>query len=212
MLGASAGRLPNGGCARCGREPTERFRFKANSGFLFFRKMYEFDGNLCAVCATGVFREFQAHNIIRGPWGIVSFFASIEYLRANLTGYRKVLSSLAPPKATGPAIDEQMRGKPIHTRPLVWLVTAVVAAFIVMVAYSLVSSPDATQPFPTESSVWQEGACVDFGGDLVKIVSCSSSARDGQITAVVSSEAQCPRSSDYYVELNGGSVACISTP
>ncbi len=63
-----------------------------------------------------------------------------------------------------------------------------------------------TEPFPE----WEVGYCVEeLLGNIVQPVSCSSPRADYEIHAVVSTESQCPFRSEYYAELDDGTVACF---
>jgi hypothetical protein len=213
-------------CEICGRKPTQTYSFTSNSGFIVARKVWGFDGRLCGVCSEGMFREFQARNITRGPWGIFSFFAAIWYLISNATGYYS--KARQPPIPNDPAIDSRLRGRPIFGRPAV-LVSLAIVGFI---AYAMLgdlaesstgsfdqiantpinNTPVITQPPATfEQLDWQEGTCVTFSGDLVSLVSCSGINVDGQIVAMVSDADFCPLHAEWYVEVTFNEVACIET-
>src|SRR5690606_8935199 len=127
-------------CAVCGRQPTATFNFRSNSGFVFARRVFEFDGKLCEVCAQGMYREFQTRNITRGPWGLISFFASIGYLFHNSTEYKKA-QRLKAPTPSDPAFDNGLRGRSVFSRPTVWLSLSI----IVLVAFNVLSDLDTSR-------------------------------------------------------------------
>jgi hypothetical protein len=213
------------GCRVCGRLPAEEVSYRANAGFILWRQVYGFEGPLCRSCGKGMFREFQARNIVRGPWGLISILAAAWYLLSNLVAYWGHHQGLGEPYPQDEAADRALRGRPVFLRPAVLLLLGlVVGGFL----YAANSHDDNTSYIPTSPSTnygttrpvtydvpdtpsWEEGACVDFSGDWVEPVSCSSGLVDGRVVDMVSSSYYCPASTDYYVTLSGSSVACISS-
>jgi hypothetical protein len=218
-------------CEVCGRKPTQTYNFKSNSGFILARQVWGFSGRLCGVCSQGMFREFQARNITRGPWGIVSFFATIWYLITNSTGYYS--KSKLHPSPADPIIDASLRGRSIFARPTV-LVSLAIVGFIGFAVFGglaessnstgfsqtvnnptqnspTATSPSATQPAtPVQQLDWVVGTCVTFSGDLVTLVPCSNFNVDGQITNITTDAAACPVSAEWYVEVTVSRIACIA--
>ena len=118
-------------CEMCGRQPAQTFTFMANAGFLLYRREYRFEGTLCRVCAEGTYRDYQARNLARGPWGILSILATAMYLAANWGTLTS--SQLASPTPQDPVVDAGLRGRPVSARPGVWLSLAGLAVLIVAV-------------------------------------------------------------------------------
>lgn len=122
--------------------------------------------------------------------------------------------------------DATRRGNPAYARPVFWLAAAVVAAVIVVASTTVSSLVTLNSDVPTanaatsvtaprtisESMYWVEGACVRFSADSADTIPCSWPERDGQVSAVVSGKHRCPWGDEFSVELDDGSVACISTP
>ena len=69
-----------------------------------------------------------------------------------------------------------------------------------------ITSPQVNIPQPD----WGTGWCVDFVGEWVNPVSCSSTNADGTIVSMVSDERLCPTTAEWYVEVSVLQVACIS--
>lgn len=199
--------VPTGGpgtaCQVCGRAPTQPFSYRANAGFLVFRQSYEFEGNLCKHCAVGTYREFQARNIARGPWGFISFFAAIIYLFTNLWAVRAA-RAMDPPMAYHPTADGDLRGRPVFLRPTVLAAIAVVAFFFY---YNI------TSPAPVTEAVgdWSTGSCIAQAGDadLVYPVECGSGMTIGWVATTVATDASCPTATEMYVDVTPTEVACI---
>ena len=56
---------------------------------------------------------------------------------------------------------------------------------------------------------WVQGGCVDVGSAFVTPVNCFSPSANGEIVEITFSDANCPFSAEYYVDLDDGRVACI---
>lgn len=204
------------GCQVCGRQPVERFSFKANSGFLLARRVYEVAGNLCSTCATGVFREMQAHNITRGLWGVISLFMAPIYLISNWINYSSNRDGLGPPTPYDQIYDQTTgRGKPVFSRVSVLIVVALLAFVGYSVFQDIQADVSATTPTDSSSTIdvtdpdagWVVGACADVTGEQVRLTSCTSFA-DARIVETPMNEQSCPIETDFYVELSRG-VACF---
>ncbi|NND02728.1 MAG: hypothetical protein HKN91_08075 [Acidimicrobiia bacterium] len=196
--------------------------------------MTGFDGMLCRVCAKGAFREFQARNITRGWWGIVSFFATILYLLRNGWLYSFKKNSVLPPQPSDPIADQVLSGRPVFARPSVVLLTV---GFVVLLVVGALTSepqpvaaldnrpgttaPPPTQPIRTTTSFttpttlpaslgWTEGACLEFMGSMAAPVPCTSGSADGVIVGIRSDELLCPSNAQYTVDLEFGQIACIA--
>jgi len=219
-----------GGCAVCGRGPVNAVSYRANSGFVLWRRVYGFDGDLCRACGQGMYREFQARNITRGPWGIISVFAAVWYLLRNTVqhlGHRRGLDAPFPPDE---AADVALRGRPVLRRPAVLVVVGAIAALFVYSALSaddtesrwspqdttrttLVQTPGTVWSSTTISDreVWRVGTCVQFAtsGVMVWPVECSSPDVDGRVVRIASTASGCPASAEWYVTLENSTVACV---
>jgi curved DNA-binding protein CbpA len=190
-------------CRICGRGPAHYFSFTGNAGFVIFRRKYGFDGNLCRACSKGLFREFQARNITRGPWGIFSFFASIASLVTNLQHFKSGQMGLDNPIPRDWSADEKLSGRPIFSRPSVYVSLGVILYLLISIVGDATTSPSASFVTPTTSHVtattrrvttppattspalsWTVGQCVSYLGDLVSLTPCGASA-DGRILAIV---------------------------
>ncbi len=139
------------GCRICGRLPADEFTFSANAGFLIFRQVYRFEGRLCQVCAQGVYREFQARNITRGPWGIISFFAAIWYLLSNYAAING--KTLGTPIPQDTLLDTNLRGKPVFSRPAVWLSLSIIAILIFGAVSDAIGSSYSSRSVPVSVTV-----------------------------------------------------------
>lgn len=200
-------------CQICGRRPTGAFRFRSNSGFILARQVSGFDGLLCAPCSRGMYREFQARNITRGPWGFISFFAAIWYLMANANSYYS--TDVSAPQPADPLIDASLRGRPVFARGTVWI-SLIVIGFLFSSLFGSNVGNSQTAGFSNQTTSqsstpgWVVNSCVDFQGEMmVEPVSCGTSRSDGWIVNIVSNDGACPVRTDWYVDVSPGRVACI---
>jgi hypothetical protein len=75
---------------------TARVRYERNIGMLVLRQTRRLEANLCKTCVTSQFWDFQAKNLLLGPWGMISLILTPVYLIANTVAYtsaRRQLSS-----------------------------------------------------------------------------------------------------------------------
>lgn len=215
-------------CELCGRTPTAAFSFRSNAGFILARQVWGFDGRLCASCSKGMYREFQARNISRGPWGFISFFATIYYLIRNAVNFSQ--ANPPPAQPADPIADSALQGRPVFARLGPWITVGLLVlllgnAFtqattdapssmtdrVSGTSSNLSNSQSGSQTSgnsPARSLDWTPGTCVEFTGDIASLSLCSG-RHDGQITDIVSNPARCPSSAGWYVELTPTSFACI---
>ena len=74
----------------CGQvAPTFPIKFEKNTGLIVFRLKETLAGNLCWPCIQAAYKSSQAHNLLLGWWGIVSFFATLIYLGDNSATFRQ---------------------------------------------------------------------------------------------------------------------------
>lgn len=212
-------------CAGCNRHPTKPLRLKSHAGFLLWRTVGEIEQNFCKSCGTGVFREVQARNITRGPWGIISFFSSILALFGNAGRFSDFKGGLDEPEPHDAAADTAIKGRPILFRPAVLLVLSifVVAGFLLFnssssSSYSGTSSSNYTPPSVTKNAPppppvprtvgFSTGTCVTVDGNWVE-ESPTCSGADGTVVSVVSTPSSCPSNAGVYIERDDGRIACI---
>jgi hypothetical protein len=124
-------------CLQCGRLPTRRFELRSSQGRVFWSNVETFDGQLCTWCARGVFRDFQARNLVQGPLGFSSFFAAAGFLIANSFRMRKGISGLAAPEPAQPTLDRRLAGDSLISRPTVWIAVLGLAAVVTLVGVVL---------------------------------------------------------------------------
>jgi hypothetical protein len=202
-------------CAACDRYPTRPLRLKSHSGFLLWRTVSEIDQEFCRSCGTGIFREVQARNITRGPWGIISFFSTILALFGNTGRFATFKSGLDTPMPPHPVSERVFEGRPVLLRRNVIMVLGIIVAAIAFVvanisepSYSSSPPPESTTPAVTRAADFIEGSCVTIDGDWVtQAPSCTGA--DGAVSAVVADPDFCPSTSPSYIERSDGSFACL---
>jgi len=207
----------NDGCIVCGRLPSRRLVFRANSGRILWRKLDKIEGHLCKTCATGVYRAMQTRNLARGLWSIVSIFTTpIDLIRNWLT--RRKVSSMASPRPHDNAYDRGTGlGKPIFRSAGVW--TSIFAVVAVFTVGAFVFSSGGSSPEPdsevsqsTTTTVdphdgWIVGGCAEF--DVAgRIFPAECGDHFATVVALVDTAAECPDPTDFSVPLTEG-VACF---
>jgi hypothetical protein len=60
-----------------------------------------------------------------------------------------------------------------------------------------------------EAADWRVGACVVFEGSIANPVPCGSTEHDATVTRIVASETACPDTTEWWVEVDDQSVACL---
>jgi len=202
-------------CVSCSRYPTRPLRLKSHAGFLLWRTSGVLEQNFCRSCGTGVFREVQARNITRGPWGIISFFATIMALFGNIGRFTEFKSDLDSPTPPHPDADSVLEGRGVFRRPGVLIVLGIVIGAVLLVFSNLSqpstaapSSPSYTPPPVTRSVGFATGACVSFeDGWVTELPTCSGA--DGEVETVVSNPELCPEWDWSYLERDDGTYACL---
>lgn len=202
-------------CVACSRYPTRPLRLRSHSGFLLWRTSCELNGNFCRSCGTGVFRKVQARNITRGPWGIISFFATILALLGNTGRYSTFKAGIDRPTPSHPVSERVIEGRGILRRPGVLVVLGIVIAVGALVisnvsqpSYTGSSSPGYAPPAVTRTVDFTPGSCVAIEEGWVSgLPDCSGA--DGVVESVVSDPSDCSARSDSYIERDSGGYACL---
>ena len=73
---------------------TRSVTFHRNVGMLVARRSYSVKGELCKSCIHKRFWEFQAKNILLGPWGFLSLMLTPVLLVMNTGTYLAALYKL----------------------------------------------------------------------------------------------------------------------
>jgi len=199
-------------CVACGRYPARPLRLKSHSGFLLWRTSSELNERFCRSCGTGVFREVQARNITRGPWGIISFFATIMALFGNTGRFSTFKAGIDSPAPPHPVSESVLEGRGILRRPGVLVVLGIVIAVVALVisdasqpSYTGSSSPGYTPPAVARTVDFTAGTCVAIDDDWVSALPTCNGA-DGIVESIVSNPLDCPAS---YIERDSGGYACL---
>jgi len=85
-----------GQCQLCrNMRQTARVKFERNIGMLILRQTRRLEANLCKTCVTSQFWDFQAKNLLLGPWGMISLVLTPIYLVANTVAYTSARRQLS---------------------------------------------------------------------------------------------------------------------
>jgi hypothetical protein len=202
-------------CVSCSRYPTRPLRLKSHAGFLLWRTSAVLDENFCRSCGTGVFRQVQARNITRGPWGLISFFATTLALFGNAGRFTEFKNGLDSPTPPHPVTESVLEGRSVIRRPGVLIVLGIVLGASLLVLSNVSqpgnaapTEPSYTPPPVTRSIGFATGACVSFeDGWVTELPTCSGA--EGEVETVVSDPEMCPQWDWSYVERDDGTFACL---
>ena len=85
-----------GQCQLCkSMRQTARVKYERNIGMLVLRQTRRLEADLCKTCATSQFWDFQAKNLLLGPWGMISLILTPVYLIANTVAYTSARRQLS---------------------------------------------------------------------------------------------------------------------
>ena len=85
-----------GRCQLCGSmRQTARVKFERNIGMLVLRQTRRLEAQMCKTCVDKQFWDFQAKNLLFGPWGMISLILTPVYLVANTVAYTSAKRALS---------------------------------------------------------------------------------------------------------------------
>jgi hypothetical protein len=85
-----------GRCQLCGSmRQTARVKFERNIGMLVLRQTRRLEAQMCKTCVDKQFWDFQAKNLLFGPWGMISLILTPIYLVANTVAYTSAKRTLS---------------------------------------------------------------------------------------------------------------------
>lgn len=91
----------NSSCDMCGWGPAKNVQFYAVTGLIIFLRWHTFYSKLCRSCALSVYNQAQGATLLKGWWGIFSYFATIVAFILNATKIIGV-KSMQPPQGRYP--------------------------------------------------------------------------------------------------------------
>jgi DnaJ-like protein len=209
-------------CLLCGHGPAASVTLKSGSGKVIWRTIRTWRGDLCRNCGMAMFREAQNETLIKGWWGIISFFANIAYVISNIA-QRQRIRNLQRPQATPmvavtPLSQPAPETAPLSRRagPYVAVVALLIAA--AMAAGALAPESGGSSPTSSAPSLSLPPVVKDCGytsGSYIIKVSCSDSSATLRIAARYpsgTSEYRCPSFVSYWTtDKNSGELLCWST-
>src|SRR5262249_19128076 len=77
---------------------TKLVSFQRNVGMIFMRRTYKLTGNLCESCIHKHFWQFQALDLLLGPWGTISLIITPIYFIQNIVSYAGALYAFRQPQ------------------------------------------------------------------------------------------------------------------
>ena len=84
-----------GQCQLCGSmRQTSPVEFTRNIGMIVVRQTRKVNANMCKSCVHKNYWDFQAKNLLLGPWGTISLIVTPIYLVTNTVSYVSALNKL----------------------------------------------------------------------------------------------------------------------
>ena len=192
-------------CDMCGWGPAKNVKFYAVTGLIIFLRTYTFDAKMCRSCALGIYNEAQRNTLLKGWWGIFSFFVTIVTFILNASHVNSVKSMLPPqgryPGAYSLSPVPLPALRPWWKSPGSMIASAIAIGVTVMFVAGAVddaSRPTApasipTTPTPEKTQSFIEkignesgylGTCwADFNATQVERVPCSDIRADWTVTS-----------------------------
>ena len=84
-------------CLACDRSPAAQFHVRRHVGMVLSHRVYRFRGPLCAEHGSALARECLNRTLVRGWWGISSFFLNIYTVCVDLAALARA-RRLGPPE------------------------------------------------------------------------------------------------------------------
>src|SRR5581483_8076810 len=204
-----------GECRFCGSTPAVPVTIRCETGMLLRRKRSWVDGPFCRECGLSAFRGMTNRTLIRGWWGLISFFANILTVLNNTAVWWRLRPLAAPTSTPGvrAARDRPLgRGRPLVARAGVW-VAAAVCAFVVAGIVQSNRTPPAGAPARVSSNYDLGGKCLVLSADgqrIQNVVDCGQS-HNARIVSVVASSSLCPNSAtEVFSSADVSGVLCVS--
>lgn len=189
-------RMPlEGECDLCGSRPAGRLRLRTLVGRVVFWRTRSLEPDLCANCATSVFREAQSATLVTGWWGLFAVYANVVAVVLNIAAILRHRRRIPPPQSRDPSVSTPVPpglplARPIFRRPGPLIASSAAAAVMALfVLPSLGSTDDRPSRVPTDREVDRAvGSCLDANG---REVDCGDEAAAYEINARVASAAEC---------------------
>lgn len=191
----SADERPTPPCEVCGSGPTQSFSFSENRGYLFRREVRHLGGWLCRDCALTAGRDIQSSLLVRGWWGLISFFVTPFYALNNAFALQSAGKMRAPEAGPTSKCPPATPGPPVTRRPLPMTVLAAVALLVTVIAVNAVTNqPDKTTARRSGTS----GSGLTFTHSSSTTTSSVYSSYDPASRYTPSTRFYVPPSSSYY--------------
>jgi len=184
----AAARFVGNSCLLCGHAPSETVTLKTSVGKILWRELRMWEGELCRSCGLSLFRDTQNETLLKGWWGLISFFANLLYIGQNWLAYSRIvrLKQPFPTPLAGftPLSAPLAAGRPLFQRAGVWLS----ALLLFVIVGSILPRDSSYELLATDVQI---GDC--FAIDAIAegtefenftIVDCNGSGEVGEIFAL----------------------------
>ena len=83
-------------CQVCGREPATQIVIRRHVGMILMQRFYKVRVTACQEHGKKLVLSWTGQTLVQGWWGVISFFANILTILANLVALFKVTRLPAP--------------------------------------------------------------------------------------------------------------------
>lgn len=217
-------------CDMCGWGPATNVKFNSVTGLIIFWRWFTFEAKLCRFCGIAMYNENQRNTLVKGWWGILSFFATIFAFFSNLSQSRQI-HKLSQPQGRYPGAYSLSPvplafSTPWWKRPSALLSSAIALGIVTFFLVGILDEASRTGTASTSpTSTSQTDSNTPNGGDRpqnltgyvgtcwtetgiqsLEVVSCSDTRADWIVAfeerarSTIPGETNC--SSDSYMPLN----------
>jgi len=137
-------------CRVCGGFPAVDATVRAHRGMVILMQFRRQHGPFCRTCGTAAVRDMSAQTLFQGWWSPAGWVFTLITLLRNLGPHNQFKA--LPPPAPGTHGPQWDPGKPLTSRPaifmLLWPVAAIVLSIVMLIiSVSVHSSVDNTPPY-----------------------------------------------------------------
>jgi len=221
---------PADACMVCGHGPVAVVTLRGETGMLLARRRTRIAGPLCRHCGIAMFRTVQNKTLITGWWGVISFFANVGSILANL-GVLLQLRSLPPAEPIAhdyatPFPAPLHPGRPLWHRSGIWVAALALVIVTLVAAHhgqstatpgsSGASSAPAGTSQGSTADPFTKGTCLSTSGNAITGVVPCSEAHGAKVLDTAQDASGCPSDADKYFtekpsDPTPGLVVCLST-
>lgn len=192
-------------------------QIRSEKGMLVRRTRHWVDGPFCRNCGLCTFRTMTNYTLLKGWWGMISFFVNWATILNNIGAwwrFRGLATPVAVPGVKGLVPRPFDPGPSIFRRSGIWVTGAVILFFVAISAANRSNTPTtAVTPVNPPSNYALAGRCLVVstdGAQIQKVVDCGQ-AHNARVLSVVAQASSCPSAaSATFSSPTLAGVLCVS--